>query len=197
MSVKVFVPRDATALALGADAVARTLAGEAAKRGIALEVVRNGSRGLFWLEPLVEVVTSFGRIAYGPVTAADVASLFDADFLHGGAHGLRIGNVEDTDWFKGQQRLCFARVGVTDSLSVDDYVAHDGYRGLRNALAMGGADIVKAVTDSGLRGRGGAAFPTGIKWQTVCDTAAAQKYIVCNADEGDSGTFSDRMLMEG
>ncbi len=197
MSVKVFVPRDATALALGADAVARTLAGEAAKRGIALEVVRNGSRGLFWLEPLVEVVTSFGRIAYGPVTAADVASLFDADFLHGGAHGLRIGNVEDTDWFKGQQRLCFARVGVTDSLSVDDYVAHDGYRGLRNALAMGGADIVKAVTDSGLRGRGGAAFPTGIKWQTVCDTAAARKYIVCNADEGDSGTFSDRMLMEG
>jgi formate dehydrogenase iron-sulfur subunit len=195
--MKVFVPRDTTALALGAEATAKAIVDEAKKRGIEIELVRNGSRGMFWLEPLVEVATPGGRIAYGPVTTADVAGLFDADFLRAGTHPLRVGMVEDQPWFKQQQRLCFARVGITDPLSVDDYIAHGGYAGLRNALAMSGADIVKAVTDSGLRGRGGAAFPTGIKWNTVFGVQAEQKYVVCNADEGDSGTFSDRMLMEG
>ena len=195
--VKIFVPRDATALALGAEATARAIVDEATQRGIEIELVRNGSRGMFWLEPLVEVATPAGRIAYGPVKAADVAALFDANFVQGEAHALRVGAVGDQPWFRNQQRLCFARVGVTDPLSVDDYVAHGGQAGLRNALAMSGVDIVKAVTDSGLRGRGGAAFPTGIKWNTVLGAAGTQKYIVCNADEGDSGTFSDRMLMEG
>ena len=195
--VKIFVPRDATALALGAEATARAIVDEAKQRGIEIELVRNGSRGMFWLEPLVEVATPAGRIAYGPVKAADVAALFDANFVQGEVHALRVGAVGDQPWFRNQQRLCFARVGVTDPLSVDDYVAHGGHAGLRNALAMSGVDIVKAVTDSGLRGRGGAAFPTGIKWNTVLGAAGTQKYIVCNADEGDSGTFSDRMLMEG
>ena len=197
MNARVYVPRDATALALGADAVARAIAAEAQRRGVAVDIVRNGSRGMFWLEPLVEVQVGDARIAYGPVKAGDVAALFDVGFLNGGAHALRHGAVEDIAWFGRQERLCFARVGVTDPLSVEDYVAHGGYRGLRNALALGGADIVRTVTDSGLRGRGGAAFPTGIKWNTVLGTQAAQKFIVCNADEGDSGTFSDRMLMEG
>jgi formate dehydrogenase iron-sulfur subunit len=196
-AVKVFVPRDATALALGAETVVHAIAHTGRARGIDIDIVRNGSRGMFWLEPLIEVATPNGRIAYGPVKAADVANLFDADFLHGGAHALRLGSVEDIAWFKQQERLCFARVGVTDPLSVADYIAHGGYRGLRNALTMSGADIVKAATDSGLRGRGGAAFPTGIKWNTVLGAEGAQKYVVCNADEGDSGTFSDRMLMEG
>ena len=195
--VKIFVPRDATALALGAETVARAIADTAQARGIDIDLVRNGSRGMFWLEPLIEVATPNGRIAYGPVKSADVASLFNVDFLHGGAHALRLGAVEDIAWFKQQERLCFARVGVTDPLSVADYIAHGGYRGLRNALMMSGADIIKAVTDSGLRGRGGAAFPTGIKWNTVLAAQGRQKYVVCNADEGDSGTFSDRMLMEG
>jgi len=197
MNARVYVPRDATALALGADAVARAIAAEAQRRGVAVDIVRNGSRGMFWLEPLVEVQVGDARIAYGPVKAGDVAGLFDAGFQGGGAHALRHGAVEDIAWFGRQERLCFARVGVTDPLSVEDYVAHGGYRGLRNALALAGADIVRTVTDSGLRGRGGAAFPTGIKWNTVLGTQAAQKFIVCNADEGDSGTFSDRMLMEG
>ena len=196
-AVKIYVPRDATALALGADGVARAIVDAAQRRGSEIELVRNGSRGLFWLEPLVEVATPAGRVAYGPVKASDVASLFDADFLRGGAHALRIGAIEEVAWFKQQERLSFARVGLTDPLSVEDYIAHGGYRGLQNALAMSGADIVKAVTDSGLRGRGGAAFPTGIKWNTVLGVQAEQKYVVCNADEGDSGTFSDRMLMEG
>ena len=202
--MKVFVPRDASALALGADATADVILAQARERGTAVELVRNGSRGMFWLEPLVEVATAAGRIAYGPVHAADVASLFESDFLHGGAHALRLGAVDEIPFFARQQRLCFARVGVTDPLSIDDYLAHDGYRGLRNALAMAPEDIVDAVTESGLRGRGGAAFPTGIKWKTVLDASpresgqpSALKYIVCNADEGDSGTFSDRMLMEG
>ena len=195
--VKVYVPRDAAALALGAESVATAIAAEARKRGIEIELVRNGSRGMFWLEPLVEVATRGGRIAYAPVKTADVTGLFDAKFLDGGAHALRVGAVAEIAYLKQQDRLTFARVGVIDPLSVEDYIAHGGYRGLTRALAMAPGEIVQQVTDSGLRGRGGAAFPAGIKWKTVLDTTSTQKYIVCNADEGDSGTFSDRMLMEG
>ncbi|WP_020182952.1 NADH-quinone oxidoreductase subunit NuoF [Methylotenera sp. 1P/1] len=194
--IKVFVPRDSTALSLGADRTAKAIAAEAQKRGIEIELVRNGSRGLFWLEPFVEVATDKGRVAYAPVQPKDVPSLFDADFLHAGAHPLNLGLTESLSWLKKQQRLTFARIGITDPVSLDDYIAHDGYKGLTNALKMSGADIVKTVTDSGLRGRGGAAFPTGIKWNTVLNAPADQKYIVCNADEGDSGTYSDRMVME-
>lgn len=196
MSVKVYVPRDSGALALGAESVAQAVAAEAAKRGADIELVRNGSRGLFWLEPMVEVATPAGRVAYGPVRAGDVSALFDAGFLNGGAHGLNLGLTEEIPYLKKQERLTNARVGIVDPVSLDDYLAHDGYRGLENALKMAPADIVKQVTDSGLRGRGGAAFPTGIKWNTVSNAPGAQKYIVCNADEGDSGTFSDRMIME-
>jgi formate dehydrogenase iron-sulfur subunit len=194
--IKVFVPRDSTALSLGADRTAKAIAAEAQKRGIEIELVRNGSRGLFWLEPFVEVATDKGRVAYAPVQPKDVPSLFDSDFLHAGAHPLNLGLTESLSWLKKQQRLTFARIGITDPVSLDDYIAHDGYKGLANALKMSGADIVKTVTDSGLRGRGGAAFPTGIKWNTVLNSPADQKYIVCNADEGDSGTYSDRMVME-
>ncbi len=197
MTVRIHVSRDATALALGADATARAIALEANNRNIPVGIVRSGSRGMFWLEPLVEVETPAGRVAYGPVKAADVAELFAAGFERGAEHRLRLGSVDDMPFFKNQERLTFARVGITDPLSVDDYRLHGGWRGLENALAMTPDDIVKAVTDSGLRGRGGAAFPAGIKWKTVLGTESAQKYIVCNADEGDSGTFSDRMLMEG
>lgn len=194
--IKVFVPRDSTALSLGADKTAAAIQAEADKRGIAIQLVRNGSRGLFWLEPFVEVATDKGRVAYAPVQAKDVPSLFDADFLHAGAHPLHLGLTDELNWLKKQQRLTFARAGITDPVSLDDYIAHDGYKGLANALKMSGAEIVKTVTDSGLRGRGGAAFPTGIKWNTVLNAPADQKYIVCNADEGDSGTYSDRMVME-
>jgi len=194
--VKVYVPRDSSALSMGANLTVKAIQAEAAKRGIEIELIRNGSRGMFWLEPLVEVATDKGRIAYAPVQPEDVAGLFDADFLNGGAHALNLGLTEEIPYFKNQQRLTFARIGITDPVSLEDYIAHDGYRGLQNALKMSGADIVKTVTDSGLRGRGGAAFPTGIKWNTVLNAPADQKYIVCNADEGDSGTYSDRMVME-
>ena len=197
MSITVYVPRDAAALAVGADRVARHIADEAARRGVEVNLVRNGSRGLFWLEPLVEVRTERGRIAYGPVTPDDVPSLFDAGFLSGAVHALHLGPTEEIEYLKKQERLTFARMGVTDPLSLDDYRAHDGFRGLRHALTLKPEEIVQQVIDSGLRGRGGAAFPAGIKWKTVLGAQAAQKYIVCNADEGDSGTYSDRMVMEG
>ncbi|NOS88710.1 MAG: formate dehydrogenase [Methylococcaceae bacterium] len=197
MSITVFVPCDSSAVSIGADRVAAAIVKEAAQRGIALNLVRNGSRGLYWLETLVEVATEQGRVAYGPVQTSDVASLFAADFLTGQAHPLYLGLTEELPYLKKQQRLTFARIGITDPISLDDYLAHDGYRGLNNALKQSQAEIVKAVTDSGLRGRGGAAFPTGIKWNTVLNTPSEQKYIICNADEGDSGTFSDRMVMEG
>ncbi|HET7795062.1 MAG TPA: NADH-ubiquinone oxidoreductase-F iron-sulfur binding region domain-containing protein [Rhizobacter sp.] len=197
MSITVYVPRDSAALAVGADRVARAIADEASRRGADITLVRNGSRGLFWLEPLVEVKTAQGRIAYGPVDVNDVASLFDANFLAGGAHALCLGPTEEIPYLKKQERLTFARMGVTDPLSLDDYTAHEGFAGLKRALTLPPAQIVQEVMDSGLRGRGGAAFPAAIKWRTVAATPAAQKYIVCNADEGDSGTYSDRMTMEG
>ncbi len=197
MSITVFVSGDSSAISLGADRTANAIVKEAAQRGVDITLVRNGSRGMYWLEPLVEVTVNNQRVAYGAVNANDVAGLFDADFLNGGAHALFLGATEEIPYFKKQQRLTFARVGITNPISLDDYLAHDGYKGLKNALAMSQADIVKHVTDSGLRGRGGAAFPTGIKWNTVLNTPSEQKYIICNADEGDSGTFSDRMIMEG
>ena len=197
MSITIYVPRDSAALAAGADRVARRIVEEASSRGLEVDLVRNGSRGLFWLEPLVEVVTPAGRIAYGPVATDDVAGLFDAAFLEGGTHPLHLGPTEQIPYLKNQERLTFARMGVTDPLSLTDYEALEGFAGLRRALAMTPADIVQQVLDSGLRGRGGAAFPAGIKWKTVLATPAAQKYVVCNADEGDSGTFSDRMTLEG
>jgi formate dehydrogenase iron-sulfur subunit len=196
-AVRVFVPRDSAALAAGADEVAAALASACARRGLAVDIVRNGSRGLFWLEPLVEVATPAGRVAYGPVQAQDVESLLDQGLLQGGAHALCHGVTEQIPYLARQERLTFARMGLSDPLSLADYEAHEGWAGLRKSLQLGGADIVKQVLDSGLRGRGGAAFPAGIKWRTVLQAQATQKYVVCNADEGDSGTFSDRMVMEG
>lgn len=195
--ITVYVPRDAAALAAGADEVARRIAAEAQARGLSVRLVRNGSRGMLWLEPLVEVATAEGRVAYGPVRPEDVSGLFDADMLRGGSHPLCHGRTDDLPWLRKQERLTFARVGITDPISLDDYAAHDGWTGLRRAIGLLPQDIVDEVTQSGLRGRGGAAFPTGIKWKTVLDAPGASKYVVCNADEGDSGTFADRMLMEG
>jgi len=197
VSTTVYVPRDSSALSVGADEVAQAIASTAATRGNDIRLVRNGSRGLFWLEPMVEVATPAGRIAYGPVSPANVPGLFDAGFLRGGPHGLLLGPTDEIPYLKKQERLTFARVGITDPLSLSDYEAHGGWKGLRNALGMQGADVVEALIQSGLRGRGGAAFPAGIKWRTVLGAKAEQKYVVCNADEGDSGTFSDRMIMEG
>ncbi|HTY55613.1 MAG TPA: NADH-quinone oxidoreductase subunit NuoF [Candidatus Binataceae bacterium] len=193
----IYVPRDSGALSMGAEAVAAALSAEARRRGLAVTIKRNGSRGLYWLEPMIEVETARGRVAYGPVTAADVASLFDANFLDGGEHRLGLGITEEIPYLKQQERLTFARVGITEPVSIEDYIDHGGYRALARALDMDGAQIVEEVTLSGLRGRGGAAFPAGIKWRTTLQAAGDQKYVVCNADEGDSGTFSDRMIMEG
>jgi len=224
--IRIYVPRDSAALALGADEVAAVIALQARQRGISIELVRNSSRGMFWLEPLVEVETPLGRVAYGPVQPEDVDSLFEARFHTGGTHPLHLGLTDEIPYLKKQERLTFARMGITDPVSLDDYQAHEGYAGLRKALSIAPTEVVQQVLDSGLRGRGGAAFPAGIKWKTVAaaqapqgerraapsraaappegDTAAGrggepllQKYVVCNADEGDSGTFSDRMTMEG
>lgn len=197
MSTIIYVPRDSAALSLGANEVADAVVREAAARNLDVQLVRNGSRGMLWLETLLEVVTDLGRIAYGPVEAKDVAGLFDAGLATGGDHALRLGKTEELPWLKKQTRLTFARVGVTDPISTEEYTEHDGCQGLKKALAMEPKEIVEAVVASGLRGRGGAGFPAGIKWRTVLGASADQKYVACNADEGDSGTFSDRMIMEG
>ncbi|RUX76009.1 NADH-quinone oxidoreductase subunit NuoF [Mesorhizobium sp. M7A.F.Ca.US.006.04.2.1] len=197
MIPRIYIPGDSGALALGAEKVAKAIAGELAERGIEAKIVRNGSRGAYFLEPMVEVATANGRIAYGPVKPSDVKSLFDSGFLTGGHHKRWLGAPDKIPFLAKQTRLTFARCGVTDPLSLESYKKHGGLNGLMNALALTPAAIVAEVTESGLRGRGGAGFPTGIKWKTVLDTAGDRKYIVCNADEGDSGTFADRMIMEG
>lgn len=197
--MKVFVPRDSAALSVGADEVAEALQAAAAKANKEIQIVRTGSRGLYWLEPMVEIETPQGRVAYGPLEAADAASILDdADNnANRSGHKLCLGLTEDIPFLKRQTRLTFARCGIVDPLSLDDYRAHGGLKGLQRALGMTPAAVVEEVVESGLRGRGGAGFPTGVKWRTVAQTSAAQKYIVCNADEGDSGTFADRMIMEG
>jgi formate dehydrogenase iron-sulfur subunit len=191
--MRVFVPCDAAALAVGAEAVAHAIKRQRSDT----EVVRNGSRGMFWLEPLVEVETPAGRVAYGPVSSEVVPELLEASLLEGKPHPLCLGLTEEIPFLKNQERLTFARCGIIDPLSIADYIAHDGYRGLERVLGMDQAAIIDEVAGSGLRGRGGAGFPTGIKWRTVLNAASDQKYIVCNADEGDSGTYADRMIMEG
>ncbi|WJY48972.1 NADH-quinone oxidoreductase subunit NuoF [Streptomyces chengbuensis] len=195
--VTVHVPRDSAARSVGADEVADRISAAAAKVGRPVRVVRNGSRGMLWLEPLVEVTTPAGRVAYGPVTPADVEGLLDAGLLDGAAHPLCRGLTEDIGWLRDQTRVTFARVGVVDPLSAEDHLAHGGLAGLRRALELTPEEIVAEVTESGLRGRGGAGFPAGVKWKTVREAGAGLKFVCCNADEGDSGTFADRMLMEG
>jgi formate dehydrogenase iron-sulfur subunit len=196
MSLRLFVPCDAAALSVGADDVAQALQTIATQRSLPVEIVRTGSRGLCWLEPMVEVATPKGRIAFGPVEVADVPSLLDA-VTADKPHKLSLGLTEEIPWLKRQTRLTFARCGVTDPISLDDYRAHDGYKGLERALTLSPDGIIAEVMTSGLRGRGGAGFPTAIKWKTVAQAKADRKFIVCNADEGDSGTFADRMVMEG
>jgi len=196
MMLRLFIPFDAAALAVGADAVAAGLQAAATRRNVAVDIIRTGSRGLYWLEPMVEAETPAGRVAYGPVTPADADGLLTA-LLADSAHALRLGPTEEIPWLKRQTRLTFARCGIVDPRSLDDYRAHGGGKGLQKALSLGPDAIVEEVVQSGLRGRGGAGFPTGIKWRTVTQTHAPQKYVVCNADEGDSGTFADRMIMEG
>jgi len=195
--VTVYVPRDSAATSVGADEVADEVVRAAARVDRPIRVIRNGSRGMLWLEPLVEVVTAGGRIGYGPVTPGAVDDLVDAGLFDAADHPSRVGVVEDLPWLATQDRVTFARVGVTDPLSPNDYLSHGGLAGLRRALEMSPPEVVAEVTDSGLRGRGGAGFPAGIKWKTVLECVDELKFVCCNADEGDSGTFADRMVMEG
>jgi len=196
-AVRIYVPRETTAISVGANEVALGIAAEAKKRGANIELVRNGSWGASWLEPLIEVQHGDRRIAYGNVEPADVPALFDAGFLDGGDHDKRLGPVDEIDYLISQERWTFWRCGLVESLSLEDFLAHQGFKALRKAWEMGADAVIDAVMASGLRGRGGAGFPAGIKWRTVADAAGEEKYVACNADEGDSGTFSDRMLMEG
>jgi formate dehydrogenase iron-sulfur subunit len=197
MRTKIFISIDTSSVSIGATSINLGINQELRFRGLDASITRTGSRGLFWLEPMVEVETSAGRVAYGPVTMDDIPSLFEAGFLEGKPHPLCLGLTEEIPYLKRQQRLTFARCGITDPLSIEDYRAHGGFRGLERAQEMEPAAIVEELIASGLRGRGGAGFPTGIKWRTVLQAPGPVKYIVCNADEGDSGTYADRMIMEG
>ena len=195
---RVYVPLDSAALALGADAVAAEIGRLADQREVPVEIVRTGSRGMIWAEPLVEVDTPAGRVGYAGVAVADIERLVEAGLLQSDvADATSLGLVDQVPYLAGQKRLSYRRCGVVDPLSLDDYRTHGGLEGLEQTLELATVQIVDEIIASGLRGRGGAAFPAGIKWKTVADQSAAQKYVVCNADEGDSGTFADRIVMEG
>jgi formate dehydrogenase iron-sulfur subunit len=195
--IKVFVPIDDAACSVGANEVALEIETQAKARNIEIELIRNGSRGMLWLEPLIEVEIENKRYGFANIDETKVKELFDTNFLTDKSHKLSLGEVENHEWLKNQTRVTFQRVGVIDPVNIKDYEAHGGLVGLKNALKLSDSQIVAEVTESGLRGRGGAGFPAGIKWKTVLNTSSDQKYVCCNADEGDSGTFADRMLMEG
>ena len=195
--VKVYVPRDTASVSVGAHDVAIEIARQSKASGADIRLIRNGSWGATWLEPLVEVEVGDQRIAYGNVEPGDVAGLFASGFLEGGQHDKRIGPTNEIPYLINQDRWTFWRCGLVEPLNLEDFLAHQGFKAFEKAVEMGPQAVIDTVKTSGLRGRGGAGFPTGIKWQTVADTDADQKFVACNADEGDSGTFSDRLLMEG
>ena len=194
---RIYVPRETAAVSVGADDVAIEIARHAKETGASIELIRNGSWGASWLEPLVEVLVDDKRIAYGNVEASDISGLFECGFLQGGDHDKRLGPINEVPYLIDQDRWTFWRCGLVEPLSLDDFRAHQGFSAFEKSIEMGAEAVIEAVKTSGLRGRGGAGFPTGIKWQTVADAPGNQKYIALNADEGDSGTFSDRILMEG
>ncbi len=196
MRTRIYVPRETAAISVGADDVAIAIARYAKEHDHSIELVRNGSWGATWLEPLVEVVVGEQRIAYGNVAAGDVAGLFESGLLDGGQHDKRVGPVNEIPYLINQDRWTFWRCGLINPLSVDDFLAHQGFKAISRAFDAGPQAVIDMIKASGLRGRGGAGFPAGIKWQTVADTPGQQKYVACNADEGDSGTFSDRIMME-
>ncbi len=197
--IRIFIPQDSAAKAVGADKVAAAVARELTVRGLEnrATIIRNSSRGLFWLEPLVEIEIDGVRHGYGPVCGEGRAVAVRCRISRRQTHRLALGPVEDIPFLKRQQRFTFANAGKFDPLDIASYRAAGGFAGLEKALALGPSRTVETVFASGLRGRGGAGFPTGIKWRTAAAAKAQQKYIVCNADEGDSGTFADRMVMEG
>ncbi|WP_408589729.1 NADH-ubiquinone oxidoreductase-F iron-sulfur binding region domain-containing protein [Novosphingobium sp.] len=172
---------DALALACGADEVAAAFA------AAGCTVERVSSWGMHWLEPLADIDGQ----GFGPLEPGDVAAVLDGSSAKG------IGAIAEHPFIARQQRFTFARAGKTRPLSLADYTATGGWAGLARARELGPEATIAEVTQSGLRGRGGAGFPAGIKWSTVAKAAGSTKYIVCNADEGDSGTFADRMVMEG
>ena len=189
--MKVYVPADSAARSVGSDRIADAI--REARPDV--EIIRPGSRGLYALEPLMEVDLGKGRVAYGPVNRQEALEIVSSDSPLE-THEKYLGALDQHTLMSLQDRLTFHRVGIIEPLDIEAYESMGGWAGLHNAISLQPQDIVERVKASGLRGRGGAGFPTGIKWQTVLDTPAEQKYVVCNADEGDSGTFADRMIME-
>ncbi|MEJ0027082.1 MAG: NADH-ubiquinone oxidoreductase-F iron-sulfur binding region domain-containing protein [Rhizomicrobium sp.] len=190
MTIRARLSHDTASVALGGKAVARAL------REAGVEIVPVGSRGMFWLEPFLEVQTASGWRAFGPVAATDVPGILEAVRV-AGTHPLSPGRIEDHPFLEAQMRLTFARCGSVDPASLQDYETAGGLAGLKRAIEIGPKAIREEILASGLRGRGGAGFPAGIKWNGAAEAPGDVKYVVCNADEGDSGTYADRMLMEG
>jgi formate dehydrogenase iron-sulfur subunit len=187
----IYIPCDSSSISVGAENIKNIISDHLPEA----KIKRTGSYGLYWLEPMIEVEKDNRRIAYGPLDNNSIIELIKCDFSE--QHSLCLGPTHSIDKLKLQNRLTFKNCGIIDPLSLDDYKKQGGLQGLEKALKLSPEEITDIVIKSGLRGRGGAAFPTGIKWKTTLSETSEEKYIVCNADEGDSGTFADRMILEG
>lgn len=183
MMRRLYIPQDTSARAVGADRLAK-----AWEKERDVEIVRTSSRGAFYLEPLVETDEPHGRIGWPNAAERDLSRILRGE---GGTP------IEKIPFLARQTRVTFANAGVTRPLSLEDYRSHGGFEGLDAALRLAPEKIIEEMLVSKLRGRGGAAFPVGRKWQAAYETHADRKYVVANADEGDAGTYCDRMVMEG
>jgi formate dehydrogenase iron-sulfur subunit len=200
---KWYLSGDSSAIALGADRLAKQLLAA----DTSLNLIRNSSRALFWLEPLLEVElptqSGLRRIGFGPLNKATLTALLAEGLLDIHAdhallkHPLCLGHLNEHTFLKTQQRVVFKRLGLHAPLDIAAYTSSQGFVGLARVLTLQPTQVIEQLKASGLRGRGGAAFPAAIKWQTVANAASPKKYVVCNADEGDSGSYADRLVMEG
>ena len=192
--IKIYIPKETSACSVGSELIAEKIT-DLAQGHKHISIIRNGSWGAFWLEPFIEIEKNGNRKGTSYLNKkishlSSIEELFD-DFYNSNPF-----NIMDIDFIKRQTRLVFSRIGLYDPLDLNQYRNSHGYKGLEKSFEIGQQQTIDEIKKSGLNGRGGAAFPTAIKMQTVLDQESTIKYVACNADEGDGGTFSDRLIME-
>jgi formate dehydrogenase iron-sulfur subunit len=182
-TTRLYLSNDTSSQAVGAGHLAEQL-----RKRTDVEIIRTSSRGAFFLEPMIERDSPVGRVAWYNVVPEDLSHIV------AGTGGTP---VDALPYFTKQTRHTFSNFGITEPLALDAYQSRGGFKGLEAARVMGAEAIIHELKVSRLRGRGGAAFPVWTKWEAALRAAGKEKYVVVNADEGDAGTYCDRMVMEG
>ncbi|MBL7076423.1 MAG: NADH-quinone oxidoreductase subunit NuoF [Kiritimatiellae bacterium] len=205
-SPRVLVGASTCGLAAGADDVLEALPGHLAEMGLDIEVSQVGCLGLCYAEPLVELRSAdHPPLLFSSVTPESLGHILTTYYRDGGGEALatmcdaphgETPPFEQLPMLEGQVRVVARNFGRIDPENIDHYIARDGYTGLARALKMDREEVIDELRSSGLRGRGGAGFPVAVKWEFCCNEKADQKYMICNADEGDPGAFMDRSVLE-